>query len=155
MSEVRVMAEGELRFVQASGSGQSWATAAGAASGLFGYVQAFQFTSGQTVTTIRERGTPSHHKVTERAPVQVQMTLLSTGGLPSPASGAGASVPLWHLEFKQRAPERGVGSAFYYQFHGCALTQAEVQEQAAGTTIKLTLAALGMAGPTGSGYLGS
>jgi hypothetical protein len=44
MTELRTRLEGSLRWVQASGSGNVWATASAPASGVFGYVTNFTFT---------------------------------------------------------------------------------------------------------------
>ena len=152
MAEVRTMREGSVWWVAASGTGTSWATASAPVSGLFGFVQSFSHTSGQTITTIKERGTPHHHKVTDVAPIQVTLNFLWTGTNTTPASGSGASVPMHHLEFKAIAPENG-NTGVYYQFHGAALQDNNFTENAEGNTIDYTFPALAMNGPTGSGYL--
>jgi hypothetical protein len=153
MSEVRNFSEGELWWVQASGSGRVWATASAPASGLLGYVQAgFSYTSAAKYTPIMERGIPDHWKFTERSPIDLSFTMLSTGGVPAAASGSGASVPMIHLELKHKRPEHP-GSAFYEQFHGVPIESLVFKEAAEGNTIDCKFRALGMNGPTGSGFL--
>lgn len=154
MSEVRVMAEGVLRIVPASGSGTAWVTGTGAAGVVLGYVQSFTYTSANTLQTIMDRGIPTHHKETQKNPIQATFTLLSTGIFPTAVSAGGHTVPMYHIEHVQRAPERGAASGFYHQFFGCAVTQRQFTEAAAGNTIAFTTVALGMNGPTASGYLG-
>lgn len=159
MSEVRVMQEGTLRFVQASASGGDasglgvWATASAPASGLFAYVQSFSFTSARQMTTISDRGKPTHHKETSKDPINLTFQCLWTGETPFPASADGASIQAWHLEFRANNPEEG-GTGRYYQFHGVAVQQTQFTENAEGNTIDFTTMALGMNGATGSGYLG-
>lgn len=152
MTEVRTMREGTLRFVQASGSGNTWATAATPVSGLFGYVQSFTWTSGQTVTTISERGTPDHHKVTNVEPIQLAFSTYWTGTIPTAASGAGASVPMYHLEFRATAAE--LGSSYYVRAYGVVPQSIQFTEALEGDTLQWTCVALGMGGPTTSGFLG-
>lgn len=155
MAEVRVMLEGELRFVRASGSGVAWATAATPVSGILAYVQDFSYTSAQTITTIFNRGRPDHNKQTQVQPIDITFRCLWTGGGYSGVSGAGASMPMIHLEHRASANEIGAAgtTGFYHQFMGCALTQVQFQEAAEGNTINLTYRALAMVGSTGSGYL--
>jgi len=153
MAEVRVMAEGTLRLVQASGSGASWATASAPASALMGFCKSFSYTSAQTVTTISERGIPNHNKITEKAPIDVTFQLLWTGVFPTAASGASATVPMWHLEHRASAAEIAAGSAFYHQFYGGALQSIKFTEATDGNTIDLTYRCLGMNGGTASGYI--
>lgn len=154
MAEVRVMSEGTLRVVQGSGTGRTWATASSPVSGLLAFVQSFSFTSGQTITTIKERGIPDHHKMTEKDPIDVTFECLWTGAFPSAATASGASIPHFHLEHKAVAGEIGATSGFYHQFHGCALQSIQWTEQAEGNRINLSFRALAMNGATGSGYLG-
>lgn len=154
MSEVRVAAEGSLWWVQASGSGRAFATGATPASGLVGYVTDFSFSSARTVTTIMERGNPDHHKESERSRIEPTFSMLWTGNHARPtASGSGASMPMFHLEFKALRPEDFAGSGFYYQFHGAALQSFDFKEAKEGDNISMKYAALAMTGPTASGYL--
>lgn len=154
MGEVRVKREGTLWFVQASGSGRTWATATSPTSGYLAYVQSMAYTSAQTITTIMERNNPDHHKVTQVAPIDVTFTLLYTGGIPTALSGSGASVPMFHLEYRASAPEIGNGTTgAYFQFIGVALQQHQFTEADDGDTVAFTTRALAMTGPTGSGYI--
>lgn len=157
MAEQRVMMEGSLWWVQASGSGRTWATASAPASGLVGLVTDFSFTSGATITTIMERGVPNHHKLTERSRIEPGFSFGWTGtnAMPSAVTGTGASLPMFHLEFKAARNEdgTGLGSGFYYQFHGAALQSFDFKEAKEGDSITLKAACLAMNGPTASGYI--
>lgn len=153
MSEVRVMQEGSLRWVQASGSGNVWATASAPQSGLVGFVQSFSHTSAQEMTTIVERGIPSHHKFLSKTPPEITFQFLWTGTNAFPtATASGASVPMFHLEFRASAAETP-GTGVYYQFFGCVALNNNHSEAAEGNTIDYTFRALAMNGSTGSGYL--
>lgn len=152
MTEVRIAREGSLRWVQASGTGSTWATASAPTSGFAGFVTDFSHTSAQTVVTIMERGTPHHHKISELAPIDVSVTFQWTGTYPVAGSGAGASVPMFHLEFKALRPEDGAPTGYYYQFYGCAMENDEFTEAADGNTHALTFKALGMSA-NASGFL--
>jgi hypothetical protein len=153
MAEVRTQFEGSLWWVQASGSGRTWATAATPASGLVGFCTDMSFTSGQTITTVSDRGIPHHHKVTEKARIEPTFSLMWTGQHAVPtATGGGASVPMFHLELKSLEPENA-GSGRYYQFHGCALQSFDFKEAKDGNTVTMKCAALAMNGVTASGYL--
>lgn len=154
MTEVRVKAEGTLRQVQASGSGRAWATAAAAPAAILAYVQEFSVTSAQTITTIMERGVPDHHKVTQKAPIDVTFRCLWTGGTPTALTSSGTTIPLFHLEHRASAAEIGNGSTgMFHQFHGAALQSVQLQEADEGNSINLTYRCLAMVGPTGSGFL--
>ncbi len=152
MAEVRTMREGTLWFVYASGSGSAWATASAPTSGLLAFVESMTFRSAQTVTTIMERGTPHHHKVTEVAPIEITVRAKWTGAFPTAISGSGASVPMFHLEYKAVQPELG-NTGRYYQFHGCVSQGPSFNEQAQGDTIEHSFRALAMNGETASGFL--
>jgi hypothetical protein len=153
------MAEGVLRYVQASASGGDasglgvWATASAPSNGVFAYVQSFSFTSARQMTTVSDRGKPIHHKETSKDPINVTFQCLWTGQTPLPASANGASIQAWHLEFKASNPEEG-GTGRYYQFYGAAVQQNQFTENAEGDTIDFTVMALGMSGANASGYLG-
>ncbi len=155
MPEVRTFREGELRFVQASGSGRAWATGATPVSGIFAYVQSFSYTSARAVTTIMERGIPDHHKETEKSPIDVTFQVLwaNTGQIASAASAAGATMPMVHFEYRASAQEVGAGSGYYIQFHGNALKDLKFGEAKEGSTFDVSTVALGMNGPTASGFL--
>lgn len=151
--EVRTFAEGELWWVQASGSGRTWATASAPASGFLAYVQAgMGYTSAQKFAVIKERGIPDHYKFTERDPIELSFQCLSTGGMPSAASGSGASVPMLHLELRHERAENPA-SGYYEQFHGVPIQSLAFKENPDGNTIDFKSMALAMNGPTGSGYL--
>jgi hypothetical protein len=152
MPEVRTMAEGTLWFVQASGSGRTWATASAPASGLVAYVQSFSHTSAQNITTISERGIPDHHKFASKSPIDVTFTCLWTGAFTGMLTASGSTVPMMHLEHRASAAELGA-SGFYHQYHGSVLTNIAFNEAEAGNTIALSFRALAMNGPTASGYI--
>lgn len=155
MPEIRNQQEGSLRWVAASGSGSAWATASGATTALMAFCRAFTVDSGRNITTVSDRGVPSHHKLASKTPVNVSFDLAwgITANYPSlVASGSGATVPMIHMEYKSTAPE--AGAAIYYQFHGVALTNQNFQEGETENTIRFQGVALAMNGPTASGYLG-
>jgi hypothetical protein len=166
MGEVRNAREGTLRWVRASGSGVAWATASAAtgtggtdtgAWGTIGYVTNFRFTSGQTIETVSERGTPTHNKLVSREAPTVTFDVQwgVTAQYPDwTLSGSGASVPMIHLELESKAPEAGAGKAIYHQFMGVVKNSNDFSEGATNTQT-WNLKALAMSGPTGSGYLGS
>lgn len=152
MGEVRVMAEGTLRIVQASGSGNTWATGTSPGSALIAFVQAFSLNSALTDTVIMERGRPSHHKNTEFAPIDVTFDCLWTGQFTGWATAAGASVPMVHAEWRASAPEIGT-TGYYYQFYGLNMGSMKITEDKAGNKLSLSFKALGMSGANTSGYL--
>lgn len=158
-AEVRVMAEGTLRGVQASGSGRTWATASAPASALYGFVQnGMSITSAQTVTQIMDRGIPDHNKITEKAGIKVTVSQLhtyQTGVLPfSILTASGTTVPMQHLEWRVSAAEIGAGTTgIYYQFYGVATESLKIAEDSKGNKIDYSFVCLGYTGPTGSGFL--
>jgi len=154
MAETRTLREGTLRWVVCSGSGLTWATASAPASGLIGYVTNMTYNSAQTVETIMDRGTPTHHKVTDKQQITISWDLQwgITGDYPTFLSGSGASVPMILLEHKATAPEAGAG--VYTQFHGVALEGVNWTEGSPTDTQTWNCRALAMNGPTASGYLG-
>jgi hypothetical protein len=147
------MQEGVLRFVQASGSGRTWATASAPASGLVAYVQSFSHTSAVNFVQINERGIPDHHKFVSKSPIDVTFNCLWTGSFTGALTASGSTVPMFHLEHRASAGELGT-TGFYHQYHGAVLTNVAFNEAAEGDTIALTFRALAMNGPTASGYLG-
>lgn len=151
MAEVRTISEGELWWVQASGSGRTWATAATPASGLFGFVRSMQFTSAQRVITPMERGIPDHHKVVGKDVINLQVSFDWTGTIPNAGTGTGASVPMFHLEHLARQPEIG-NTARYHQFHGCVVQQTQLSE-GEPDSISMTMLALAVSGANTTGYL--
>lgn len=154
--EVRIFAEGSLRWVQASGTG-AWKTATSPISGLMGFVQAgTQFDSARNVATIRDRGVPHHHKVVSREPLEITFTYLHgvTADMANPATASGVSTPQVHLELKYLDDEIGSPTGQYFQFmNGIMLTRGW-QEAEEGNQFSETWRFLSMTGPTASGYLG-
>lgn len=152
MSEVRVAKEGTLRFVAQSGSGRTLATAASPTSGLIGYCTDFSFKSAQTITVISDRGVPDHNKQTEVMPIDITFNFLWTGTHAIPASGSGASVPMFILEYRANEPENGA-SGRYYQFMGNAMHSYDFKEAKEGNGITWTTKALAMSGVNNSGFI--
>lgn len=157
--EVRIMAEGTFRVVQASGSGRTWATAATPVSALLGFVQnGMSITSAQTVTQIMDRGVPDHNKITEKAGIKVSISQLithHTGLFPMiHVTSSGTTVPMMHGEWRVSAAEIGNGATgTYYQFHGIATESLKITEDSKGNKIDYSFVCLAMTGPTGSGFL--
>lgn len=154
-AEVRTLSEGALRWVQASanafGDLTAWKTGSAPPTGLFGYVQSMNYTSGRTVAVIMDRGVPKHSKGTDKQPIKISLECLYTGAYPTALSASGATLPYLHLEHRASAAEFGSGE--YTQFIGVSLDSIDWTEGAEGNTIKYTLQALAMNGPTASGYL--
>jgi hypothetical protein len=160
MAEVRVFSEGALRWVQASGAtaNPDWVTASAAPTALVGFVQVgTRETSGQTVTTIANRGIPDHHKVTQKDPIELQITFLEAVTANNPAlvmlTASGTTVPMVHMELKSDTKEVGATSAIYRQYHFCALVTNQWSEADEGNQCQQTWRALKMVGPTASGYI--
>lgn len=157
--EVRVFAEGALRWVQASGTGGAWATASGAATALVGYVQAgMSQSSANRVITITDRGVPKHHKEIGREPIELTLEFLQAVTANDPAlsvaTSEGASTKMMHMELKSDSVELGGGSATYRQFRYGVLSDNQWTEQEEGNVARQTWIFLEMNGPTGSGYIG-
>lgn len=153
-SEVRTFPEGTLRFVQQSGSGRTWATAATPVSGLIGYVRAGQsIASARTINTIMERGYPDHHKFGEATPPEWTFSFLQTGIIPTAVTGAGASVPMWLLEHRASAPENGTQTGIFNQLMGGVIISQGWTENAEGNVFNMTIRGLAQNLATGSGYL--
>ena len=163
-TEVRIFAEGSLRWIRYSaGALGTWTTASGAngvsSSGAVAFVQAgTTMSSAQTINTIPDRGIPNHHKRADRQPITLSITYLEGITANNPAIHVsaipGASVPLLNFEVKSTQPELGAGTAEYYQFHGCALTEDSWTDAEDGNKKQQSFVALSMVGPTASGYLG-
>lgn len=153
MAEVRVQAEGILRWVQASGSGRTWATASAPASGIIGFCTEFSYKSAMNVIQIMDRGVPDHHKRVGQNPIEVSFGCLWTGTHPTIATASGASLPMVHLEFKSTQNEVSTASGFYAQFMGVPLESIDFAEAEDGNTLKYMGKALAMATAV-SGYLG-
>lgn len=151
MAETRTQKEGSLWWVRASGSGRTWATASAPASGLFGFVQSFTYTSAQTTMQVSERGVPNHKKLISEGPINGNATFYWTGILPSAVSGSGASLPMYHMEYKAIQPENG-NTGLYTQFMGVSFDNIQFTE-GGPSQIQVNFDALNMIGPTGSGYI--
>lgn len=152
--EVRVQAEGSFSLVQASGVGTAWSTGATPPSARdIAFVDSFSVTSAQQLVTQKERGRPHHHKIAGQEPIDVQLTCRWTGGAFTALSSSGATVPMYHGEWKVAAPEMGAGTARYMQFYGIAWDSVKYTENAEADTVDIQFRALGMNGPTASGYL--
>jgi hypothetical protein len=173
--EVRTQYEGELRWVEASGTGaNTWqtasaiataaATAAWAArSGLIGYVQAgLSFTKANNFVAVANRGVPNHHKNQGFGPVEVAFTVLHgiTADYPSanraigPSASMGFSVDTYNFELKQRVEEVATGTGIYYQFYKGCLPSKAFSEAEAGDTLAFTVRFLGVSGWNSTGFLG-
>lgn len=154
MPEVIVLGQGTWSLVQASGEGRAWATAATPPSARdVAFIEAATINSAMDLVTIRNVGTPHHHKNGGRQPIEITMTTLYTGGFPSALTSSGASMPMYHGEWKDTQPELGGGTARYFQFMGMAMPTVRVTPGLDGNRLELTWRALAMVGPTGSGYL--
>jgi len=155
MTEVRVQAEGELRWVQASGTGVAWATASAPQSGDFAFVRSFDFSSAQTHQIVMNRGTPDHWKHISKSTITVNVQADWTGYWPSALTSSAASLPLMNLEFVAREPELGITpTGRYIQFHGVVVDNIQVTENENADTIAFTFQALATDGMTASGFLG-
>jgi hypothetical protein len=154
--EIRTQYEGELRWVQASGSGVGWVTASAAAGTLIGYVQAGLSTNKvQNFNTISDRGYPKHHKFGGTPAPEVSFTVLFgiTANYPTQITASGMSVPAIHLELKMRMDEYATGSGLYYQWMNCVPLSRQFGEAEAGNTLAFSYRALQVNEFTGSGYL--
>ncbi len=153
--EVRTYYEGELRYVQASGTG-AWKTASAAITGLLGFVRAgLGYESAANVVTVMDRGIPHHHKVVGREPQEVTFEVLFgvTANYPAPATSSGVSTPQVHFELKMREEEIATASGIYIQFHNAVKLSEGFGEAEDGDTWALRYRCLAINGPTGSGYL--
>ena len=172
--EIRTHPEGELRWVEASGTGIAvWQTASAVPtatstaawaprSALIGYVQAgVGWDQVVNYTTIMDRGYPVHHKFANEQPSEVTFNILFgvTANIPSAVtslgpSALGVSVVQYNFELKMRQSEIATASGIYYQFHKAIILRKPFSEAEAGNTLGFTVRALAVNGPTGSGYLG-
>lgn len=156
--EVRIFAEGTLRWAQASGNGTSgWVTASAAPTALIGYVQAgTNFNRQRTVVSVMERGMPNHQKNAAQASVPITFTFLQSVTAnypPTSTTAGGASLPLVHFELKHGVPELGGNTAQYHQFVYCAFVGDNFTEAEQGNTYQQTWNALYVLGPASTGYL--
>lgn len=154
--ETRNFIEGNLRWVQASGTG-AWNTASAPQSALVGFVQVgTNFVSAQAIVTVDERGRPHHHKVIRWDPVPVKFTYLQavTANIANPATSSGVSTPQVHFEVRSTDSENPAVTAQYWQFMNCVLVSRGWTEADNGNQFVENWMALSMLGPTASGYLG-
>ena len=154
--EARVFAEGTLKWVQASGTGAAWGTASAPASATVGFVQAGTTTnSAATIVTVKERGYPHHHKQVGAEPIEIQFTYLQavTANMANPATASGVSTKQVHFELRQQDNEVAAASGQYFQMWNCVLVSRGWTEGEEGNQYQETWNALGMLGPTASGYL--
>lgn len=153
--EVRVFAEGSLRWAQASGTG-GWNTASAAPTALVGFVQAgLNAASAQTIVTVKERGQPAHHKVVGIEPIEVTFNYLLnlTANIVQPITAVGASTKQAHFELRINAPEDNATSYMYYQFMNGVRESIGITEAENGDMLAEKWRFLTMTGPTGSGYI--
>jgi len=156
MGEARNALEGTLSWVQASGSGKSWLTASAPASGTLGFVENFRFTSALTREVIMERGIPSHHKLVSKQAIPVSFDVLwaNTAEWPYAAlTASGSTTPMVHLELKMTAPETPALTGNYYMFFGWPVNSLDFTETTPANRLSFQGQALGMLGPTASGYI--
>jgi hypothetical protein len=154
-TEGRTFYEGELRWVQASGTGV-WATASAAATGLIGYVRAgMNTTETFRYATVMDRGMPKHHKFQGKDPVEVTFDVIYgiTANYPNPATASGMSVKAVHLELKSRTDEWTTASGLYMQWMGAVLLSRRFSEAEDGDTVSFTYRALNCSAFMGSGYI--
>ncbi len=172
--EVRIWREGELRWVEASGTGAgTWQTASAVATGtgtaawapasaLIGYVRAgLSFDRTWNYTTVGDRGYPKHHKFQSEEPVETTFEIVFgiTADIPSAntavgPSALGVSRVNFNFEFKMREEEVATASGIYYQFYKSQILRQGFSESEDGDTLGFTIRSLSVNGPTGSGYLG-
>lgn len=155
MPEPRNLPEGELRWVQASGTG-GWLTASAPASGLMGYVQAgMAFQQQQNFQPYFNRGTAGGFKFTQKQAGTLQFKLLygiTADYPPTAITASGVSVPEVHFEFKQLTPEDN-RTAIWHQFRNCVNGGPRLTEQANANEYDFSFQFLTMLGPTASGFL--
>ena len=135
-NEVRIAAEGELRFVQASGFTGIFNTASAAAGKLAAFCEEVRGTfTPPEMTWMRDRGVLSHPKRVNDGgpyPVEFRCSVVNTGTLLTLVQGlgtaSGASVIKVHAEIKSRTLEDATLTAVYYQFHHGVLRDNTFEE---------------------------
>lgn len=154
-SEIRNLPEGELRWVQSSGTG-GWLTASAPKSGLMGYVQAgFTFEQPQVFTPYYNRGTAGGFKFVQKQAGTLGIKLaygITADYPPTAITASGVSTPQVHFEFKQASPENAL-TAIWHQFQNCVNDGPKLTEGAAQNEYDFQFAFLTFNGPTGSGFL--
>ena len=152
MGEARNSTEGTLAWVQASGSGKTFATASAPASAVFGFAENFRFASAVDRAVIMDRGIPSHYKLNSRTVIDWSCDVLyaNTGEWPMLwTTASGSTTPMGHLQLKMTAPE--MGSSLYYVLIGAALDSFEFTETTPANKLALKGRALAMSGVNTSG----
>ncbi len=156
-NEARVFAEGSLRWVVASGTGNTWVTAAAAPTGLVGYVEVgLSYTQTQNKALIKDRGYPNHFKNIgeEATTVKVKFLQANTAQYPpTSVTAGGASLPMVHFELRHNMPELGGPTGQFTQFVYGVIMPNTWTEGEQGNTYDQTWSFIKMLGPTGSGYL--
>lgn len=157
MAEIRTLAEGTLRWVQASGTG-GWATASAPASGLLGYVQpGMTFSRTETFVPIHDRGTPKHFKRVKTEVGQGSFKLLygiTADYPPTAITASGVSVPQVHLEWRANYTELSPNTGMYWQLTNVVLGTPKFTENENGDEAEWNFQFINWVGPTASGYLG-
>ncbi len=85
----------------------------------------------------------------------MQFTYLQavTANMANPATASGVSTKQVHFELRQQDSEVAAASAQYFQMWNCVLVSRGWTEGEEGNQFQETWNALGMLGPTASGYL--
>lgn len=127
VNEVRVAAEGELRYSQASGFSGAWTTASAPVTGLIGFCEELRMAHPlATFLPIRDRGALSHFKRTDDGGPyswEFRASLVNTASVwwlnvaSINATASGASIRKVHLEYKAAVPEHGTGAGTGIYFH--------------------------------------
>lgn len=161
-TEVRIAAEGQLRFVQASGYTGVMTTASGAVSKLVAYCSELRANfQPPTFTWIRDRGVLSHVKRTnDGGPYEwdARCLVVNSATLLTIASGlgtaSGASVVKVHAEYKSITNEDSTLTALYYQLYHAVLTELNLEEAEDGNVYRVKFQGWSAVLGTASGYLG-
>jgi hypothetical protein len=134
--EIRNFAEGELRWVESSGTG-GWITANNAMTGQLGYVLAgLGYSIQNTYQTIYERGTAMHHKWLSINAPELTFTVLH---------GLTAQYPPYETSayhFEMRMIQQENGSSIYKKFCNCVLTNRRFSEEDNGNKLQFTYRSL-------------
>ena len=160
-NEVRVAAEGELRFVQASGFSGAWATASGAAGKRLAFASELRANfQPPAMAWIRDRGVLSHAKRTNDGgpyEFEARSLVVNTGTLLTVVEGlgtaSGASVKKVHIEYKSLTREDATISAVWSMGHHCVLMEHGFEEGEEGNVYRLRFECQSAVHPTASGYL--
>jgi hypothetical protein len=160
-NEVRIAAEGELRFVQASGFSGTWTTAAAAATRLLAFAEELRMNLvPPAMAWVRDRGVLSHAKRTNDGgpyEFEVRCNVVNTATLLSVVDGigtaSGVSVKKVHIEYKSKTNEDPTISAVWSMGHHCVLRDHGFEEGEDGNKYRLRFECQSAVHPTASGYL--